>query len=150
MSSKPGKEVNRMSLSVFDDKTVLPDNEMLTQVLADSRSLWDDAIQYVGSLGSAMNGQWKYYSKKAGWSHVVKSSERTILYLIPQDAFFKASFVLGEKAVDLALGGDLPEDIKELIRQAAPYVEGRSFMFDIRTKTDLEAAKKLIDIKNSG
>ena len=89
----------------------------------------------------------KYYSKKAGWSFVVRSGKRTILYLIPQDRFFKANFVLGDKAVAATQDAGLPEDIVTLIERAAPYAEGRSFMFDIRSLDDVDSVGKLIRVK---
>jgi hypothetical protein len=136
-----------VSLSIFGEKDVMPNEKTLTEVLSDSKILWDNLQKHVATVCGNMKGQWKFYSKKASWSFVVKSGDRTILYLIPQNAFFKVNFVLGNKAVVAACTNGLPEQIITLITEATPYMEGRSFMFDVKTATDVDAAKKLIKIK---
>jgi len=136
------------SLSFFGDKAAMPTDEMLAAALAGGKIFWDGLIDYVAASCGNVAEVWKFYSKKAGWSLVVKSGARTILYLIPRDAFFKASFVLGERAVTAALAAGLPEEITALITEARPYAEGRSFMFDVKSEVDAAAAKKLVEIKN--
>jgi len=73
--------------------------------------------------------------------------KRTILYMIPNSKHFLVAFVLGEKAVERALAGDLPDSIKKLIRSAQKYVEGRGIRFEVRTKKDVEIVKQLAEIK---
>ena len=72
----------------------------------------------------------------------------SLIYLIPLDACFKVNFVFGEKAVAAAGDADLPDSIAALISQAKPYVEGRSFTFDIKTEADVDVVKKLVEIKH--
>ena len=136
-----------MPLSIFGEKTAVPNEEMITRYLADSKALWDDIKGHVIANCGNVSEQWKYYSKKAGWSLVVKSGERTILYLIPQDDFFKVNFVFGEKAAAAAETTGMPESVIIQIREATPYIEGRSFMFDVKSKANAAIAKRLIDIK---
>ena len=67
--------------------------------------------------------------------------------MIPNSKHFLVAFVLGEKAVERALAGDLPDSIKKLIRSAQKYVEGRGIRFEVRTKKDVEIVKQLAEIK---
>jgi hypothetical protein len=138
-----------MSLSIFGEKAIVPDDEMLASVLAGSKALWETAISHVEEAcgGGDLGGEWKFYSKKAGWSFVVKSGKRTIIYLIPQEGFFKVNFVFGERAVGAAEDAGLPEPIVSLMLEAKQYMEGRSFMFDVKTEADICAVKKLVIIK---
>ena len=138
-----------MSLSIFGDKAVMPNEQALTAALAGTKAVWDNIENHVALICGEQSSQWKFYSKKAGWSLVMKSGDRTILYLIPQDAFFKVNFVFGDKAVAAALASNLPEQITALITQATPYAEGRSFLFDIKTAKDADTVKNLIAIKNT-
>jgi len=138
-----------MSMSVFGEKTVIPSEEMLAGALADSMVMWEETRAHVAAICGDESGEWKFYSKKAGWSLVVKSGKRTILYLIPQDGYFKINFVFGEKAAAASMSYDLPKEVTNLIEKATPYTEGRSFMFDVKTQTDADAAKTLIKIKNA-
>lgn len=79
----------------------MPDNESLANVLGSTRSLWNRLFEYAEEKSNAL-GEWRFYSKKAGWSYVVKSGKRTLFYMIPQDGYFKLTFVYGEKAVEKA------------------------------------------------
>jgi len=138
-----------MSLSVFEEKALMPTDEMLIAVLSEARLLWDDVVSAVDELPGGVSQEWKFYSKAAGWSCVVKNGKRTILYLIPQDGFFKVNFTLGEKAVIEAQSAELPEALVSLILDAKQYMEGSSFMFDVRTSGDMESVRKLITIKSN-
>jgi len=136
-----------MSTSIFGEKTARPDEKMLAGALKGTKVLWDDIREYVEKSCGNASEEWKYYSKKSGWILVVKSGERTMLYLIPLDACLKANFVYGGKAADAAMAAGLPDRITAMISEAKVYAEGRSFMVDIASKDDAETAKKLIDIK---
>jgi hypothetical protein len=138
-----------MSLSCFGEKPLVPNEKMLTEALADSKTLWDSIKNAVASACGEMSEEWKYYSKKAGWSFIVKSGKRTILYMIPQDSFFKVNFVLGEKAVAAARTANLPDSIIALIDEATSYAEGRSIMFDVKSDVDVSVVYKLIEVKHS-
>lgn len=137
-----------MSLSMFGEKAFLPDDEMLAGVLMDSKVFWDSIKNHVAKTYGNVSDQWKYYSKSAGWTLVIKSSERTIVYLIPLKGCFKANFVFGEKAVIAAKNTNLPEAVIALILEAKPNMEGRSFMIDVKNEADLDTVIKLIEIKS--
>jgi hypothetical protein len=138
----------KVSLSIFGEKAAVPNEEALAEVLKDSVVLWYRIKDHAAAAYGNANEEWKYYSKKAGWSLVIKSGGRTILYLIPLDACFKVNYVFGEKAAADAMTAGLPEQIVTQISEAKVYAEGRSFMVDVRTKEDADIAKKLVDIKN--
>lgn len=137
-----------MSLSMFDDKAFMPNDEMLAGVLMDSKAFWDSIKNHVAKTYGNVSEQWKYYSKSAGWMLVIKSSERTIVYLIPLNGYFKANFVFGEKAVIAAKNTDLPEAVIALIFEAKLNMEGRSFMIDVKTEADIDTVTKLVEIKS--
>ena len=136
-----------MSLSIFGDKAEIPTEDALVSALGESKALWDDIKKQVETACGDYNDEWKFYSKKAGWSFVVRSGKRTILYLIPQDKYFKVNFVFGDKAVAAVQDAGLLEAIVALIMEATPYPEGRSFMFDIGFLDDVDSVRKLISIK---
>ncbi|MCL2032492.1 MAG: DUF3788 domain-containing protein [Methanomassiliicoccaceae archaeon] len=137
----------KMSLSAFGDKAVKPDEDMVLTVLGERKNLWDRVMGHIASAYKDVSGEWKFYSKDAGWTLVVKSGKRTLVYLIPLEGSFKANFVLGEKAVCAAQGSDLPPHILKAISEARPYAEGRSFMTDVKDDEDRDAVMKLIGIK---
>lgn len=136
-----------MAVSIFDDKKVIPDDSMLPPILKEAQSFWDEAIQHVQETCGAVQGEWKYYTKAAGWTYVVKYKKRTMFYLFPKDAHLQATFVFGAKAAAAAEESDLPADVKESLRNAKVYVEGRSIVILVKNTSDLEVLKKLLVIK---
>jgi hypothetical protein len=137
-----------MSLSVFEHKEIMPDDNALSKALAERKALWDGVTEHIRSNHKDVGGEWKYYSKAAGWSFVIKSGKRTLIYLIPMSGYLKANLILGENAVGAAMASGIPEQIKKKISEARQYAEGRSFMVDVKSKEDLRAVIELIGIKD--
>ena len=137
-----------MALSAFDNKAINPSENALAEVLDASFIFWNEIIKHTSANYKKVITYWKMYTKDAGWTLVVKSDKRTLTYLIPQQGVFKANFVYGEKAVKAAENANLPVSTITLIREVQQYVEGRSFMINIKTATDVETAIRLIKIKN--
>jgi len=137
-----------MSLSIFSEKALTPTEDMLSESLSNTRAIWNDALKLIDQICGDLNAEWKYYSKSAGWTLVASSKKRKMAYFIPLDGFFKVNFVFGEKALTRAKYADLPELVLISILEAKPYMEGRSFMIDIKTDVDVELFGKLLEIKN--
>ncbi|MEO1771593.1 DUF3788 family protein [Candidatus Enterococcus ferrettii] len=136
-----------MAVSIFDDKATTPDDTMLLSVLKEAQLLWNEAIHFVEQFGGITQGEWKFYTKAAGWTYVVKSNKRTMFYLIPKDAHLQATFVFGEKAVAAAEEANLPIDVLKNLRSAKAYVEGRSIAILVKDTEDLAVFKRLVTIK---
>lgn len=138
-----------MATSIFDIKTEMPDDGNIAEVLGSGKKLWDTLETHICENYEGIKTEWKFYSKKAGWSYVIKSEKRTLLYLIPQDGYFKITFVFGEKAVDEAKRANLPDGILRSIEESTPYTEGHSFMIDVKSNENIEVAKILLVIKKN-
>ena len=136
-----------MALSIFGEKAIMPSAELLSEELQESKTKWQYIENYVKETYKDISGEWKHYSKASGWIFVVKSGKRTLLYLIPLRGSFKVNFVFGENAVVKARNTDLPKQIISSILEAKSYVEGRSFMLEVKTKQDIKTIKKLLKIK---
>lgn len=136
-----------MATSLFSDKAIIPDDNMVDIALTHKKAFWDELKAYVLENYQDVNQSWKYYSKKAGWSLVFKTKNRTLFYFIPCDGYFKISLVLGEMAVKAAEQSSIPEYIKEAISVAIPYVEGKSFFVDVKDEKVLNAIFTLLKIK---
>lgn len=136
-----------MSLSVFEDKQFKPSHEDVATVLGETKVLWDYIVNYIEKEYGQFTEEWKHYGKASGWTLLLKLKKRTILYLFPQNGYFIIQFVYGEKAIEKALGSDLPEVIMARIKAAPFYVEGRSFRVDVHCASDVNWIKKMIDMK---
>lgn len=136
-----------MSTSIFDEKLKKPNESDISEVLGDIKSLWDELKKYVYDNYEAIKEDWKFYSKKSGWTLLYKQKDKTLLYFIPCDGYFKVLFVFSEKAVKRAVESSLPNSIISLIEGANLYAEGRSFFIDIKEESDLQYVRTLLEIK---
>ena len=136
-----------MATSIFEDRGTVPDEVMVTSALADTYVIWKELRNYVEDNYSSVNEEWKNYGKSSGWVLLMKIKKRTLFYMIPKDGYFSLNFVLGGKAVAAAEESPLSEEIKEKIRSATPYVEGRSVSIDISSRDLIESVKLMMAIK---
>ena len=136
-----------MAASIFDDKATIPNDAMVDTVIANTNGLWNTLKSHVLISYPGINQEWKFYSKKAGWSLVFKQNKRTLFYFVPCGGYFMIAFVLSEKAEKIAEQSSIPEHIKKIIASAASYVEGKSFFVDVKDEKDLEPVFTLLKIK---
>ncbi|MCL2810310.1 MAG: DUF3788 domain-containing protein [Clostridia bacterium] len=137
-----------MAVSFFDDKSIMPQDDMVADALGNTHALWDEIKGHVQNTYPAITGEWKHYGKAAGWSYKLLSKKRNLLFFVPLKDCFRLRIGLGERGVACVEADDiLPEEIKEAFRAATPYVEGRSIDIDISRHEQLEIIKRLLHIK---
>jgi hypothetical protein len=115
--------------------------------LGKSKALWDALLTHLAEQYPGVQNEWGFAGAKHGWSLRLKHKKRTILYLTPQRESFLVSFALGERAVVAAEQSTLPAHVLDAIRSARQYAEGRGVRIDVRQRGDVDAIKKLIEIK---
>jgi len=133
-----------MAVSIFDSKAVVPDDSMIADVLGESYPLWVELQNHVRDNFPNVTCEWKHYGKSSGWVLKLLSKKRNLLFLIPKSGCFRVRFGISEKAVTDVETADLPDVIKEAVRVATPYAEGRSIDLDI----SLNDAKVLAYVKD--
>ena len=138
---------DEMSLSAFGEKAAVPDDDKVASVLGGAKGLWDKLKEHTARSYEDVSEEWKFYSKAAGWTLLIKSGKRTLLYLIPQEGLFKVSFVFGERALKAAEDADIPADVRKTISEAQRYVEGSTFMIGVRDMNDVGTIIELIRVK---
>ena len=138
-----------MSLSFFGEKSIIPNNVMVEDALGNNKLLWDDLESRIVDSYADIGTEWKFYSKKAGWSLLVKQKKRTLLYLVPLKNYFKVWFVFGRRAVDTAKEADLPKEVIDKICESRAYVEGTLFDIDVRDSEDIKIILTLLQIKTN-
>jgi hypothetical protein len=136
-----------MAMSVFDDKSKKPTGQALARALGRQYQLWCDIAEYVIKKYPKAIEEWKYPGAKYGWSFRLKDKKRNIIYMTPSDGGIMAGFMFGDKGVDAVQASSLPQQIKDELRNAKKYVEGRVLRLQVRNKTDVANIKTLVDIK---
>lgn len=136
-----------MATSIFADKASIPDEQSLAEALGRSSNYWNQLKRFLSTEYAPLSEEWKFYSYKSGWSLKVMRKKRTILYMIPCKKHFWVTFVLGDKAKEVALKAALPASVLEVIRSAKKYMEGTGFSVEVRVRDDLATVEKLAAIK---
>jgi hypothetical protein len=135
-----------MDTSIFSNKSVVPDDEMLISAIGSSKSTWDVIREFVHSQYPAAISEWKYPGQKYGWSFRLKDKKRVIIYLLPREGSFLVAFMFGEKAYRQIMESSVSQDIKQGLSEAKVYAEGRGIRLEANSGS-IEDIKTLILIK---
>ena len=136
-----------MAVSIFDDKSILPDDNKLDEVLKETRPFWIALENHLKQTHGSISPEWKFYGQKYGWQLKMLKKKRNLCFLIPMEGYFRVVFVFGDKAVVEVENSDLPEYIIDTLKNARKYMEGRGIQIEVRSLADLEHVKKLVEIK---
>jgi len=136
-----------MSSSIFDDKTIKPDDKMLSEAIGETSEIWDEIKQQLKSQYGDLIEEWKFYGKKSGWILKTLKKKRNLFFFLPVKDYFKITFVFGDKAVAVIEQSDLPEHIKVTLRNARKYAEGRGIQIEVKSSDEIEIIRKLVEIK---
>lgn len=135
--------------SIFTDKTIEPTKKDLEQALGTTFSIWESLAEFTRISYPNCTEAWHFSGDKYGWSFRISDKKRVLLYLLPRDGFFKTAFVFGQKATDEILKSDITENIKNELKAAKVYAEGRGIRIEVTNNADFDDLKKLITIKIS-
>ncbi len=136
-----------MEISVFTDKSIQPDNDLLAQALGENGKFWEALKKHIMENHGDTKEEWKFYSAKYGWTLKTLLKKRNLFFFTPLNGYFRIGFVFGDKAVAAVEQSDLPDNIKTELKNARKYAEGRGFVIVVKNMNDVENVQKLIDIK---
>lgn len=136
-----------METSVFTNKSVTPDNNMLETATGSLYPAWKEIRDYAVQAYPLAREEWNFPGAKYGWSFRIKDKKRAIIYLLPREGYFLVAFVFGAKATLAALNSGISDEIKSAIGSAKVYAEGRGIRIEVRNLSLIGDIKQLIDIK---
>ena len=136
-----------MEISVFTDKSIQPDNDLLAQALGENGIFWQTIKQHIKEKHGDTKEEWKLYSAKYGWTLKTLLKKRNLFFFTPLDKYFRIGFAFGDKAVAAVEQSDIPDNIKTELKNARKYAEGRGIAIVVKNQEIVENVKKLIDIK---
>jgi len=133
----------------FDDKTIKPNDDLLSKKIGKSFEYWVEIQKYVKSNYENIIEEWKFYGKKYGWQLKTLLKKRNLFFLIPSESSFKITFIFGDKAVEAIKQSNISDELKSAVVEAKKYAEGRGLPIIIKNKKYLPDIKTLIRIKVS-
>lgn len=136
-----------MTDCVWADKLEIPDNKKLAKILGPAYKYWQELKNYLEKNWGPVIEEWKFYGQKSGWILKTLRKNRNLFFLVPMNNYFKITFVFGDKAVEAVEKSDLPKEIKNTLKNARKYMEGRTIQIEVKLPADIENIKKLLEIK---
>jgi hypothetical protein len=134
--------------NAFVEKPKKPTSAELAAALGPAaKALWDQLLAGLAERCEIDGQEWSSYSRKAGWSLRVKHKQRIIVYLSPCRGCFRASFALGDKALQTARQSGLPPGVVKILDQAKKYAEGTAVRIEVKAAKDLAIVEKLAAAK---
>ncbi len=134
-------------ISIFTDKSIIPNNEDLVAHLGATYTLWNQIIEFVYQQYPNGKEDWNFPGKNYGWSFRIKDKKRAIIYFLPRENYFKVAFVFGQKALDQILETNIADSIKNDLLSAKKYAEGRGIRIDVKNENVIPDIQNLIEIK---
>jgi hypothetical protein len=135
--------------SVFMDKSAIPTDNDLNEKLGPAFALWQSLKKYINDHVPHPAEEWNFPGKNYGWSFRMKSKKRNIIYFLPRQGFFMVAFVFGPKAFEKVMESQVNEDIKNELRNATVYAEGRGVRITVDNESVYNDIYTLLDIKLS-
>ena len=120
-----------------------PSDSELKAVLGEAYSAFQALVSRAGP-GAA---EWRRYTKNSPWVLKVSQGKRSLFYARPDSGHFKVTVLLGGRAVEAALAGQVSKRLHESIRKAKVYPEGRPVTVAIKRLSDLGKVEELIAAK---
>jgi hypothetical protein len=133
--------------TLFSDKLLQPTDEMLALALGETKEIFDAIVLFIETEFGESHIEWKHYGAKIGWSIKVFNKNRNVMFVGPEDGYFRIAFAFGQKAYLEIIDSNLPDIIKLQLTESKVYVEGRPLRLEIRNQTDVEPLWQLINIK---
>ena len=136
-----------MAEYLFLDKTAEPNEDQLKEVLLNSYKYWVEIQKEISSKYGEIFPEWKFYTKKTGWTRKTLLKKRNLFFFKPYQNNFELTFVFGEKAVSKIEKSDVSIELVQKLLSAKKYAEGKGLSVKVSKKSDLKNIFKLIDIK---
>lgn len=130
-------------------KTKGPTVKDVASELGPAQAVWDAISAALAERFKGLALEWKPSKSSFGWMCLAKHKKKTLLYMTPDKGKIQAAVVLGERAAGAALASGLPEAIKDMIRQARPYAEGRGIRFPVSSAADVDLVAELVAVKTA-
>ena len=134
---------------ILNDKNTKPTDAVFKSKVGSAFKYYKEIENHILKNYDSIKKEWKYYGQKNGWLLKIFYKNRNLLFIIPSKSFFRIVFVFGDRAVKTIEESEIKDYLKEAIKAARKYAEGRSLSIDIKDDIYIEDIKSLIEIKKT-
>lgn len=131
------------------DKTNKPTEHQILRVLGEqAQDAWLDITTFIEDHYD-FEPETVFYGTKYGWTIRYRRSGSTLCSLFPEKGGFTVLITLGKKESEkvLSILDDLSSKTRKIIKEAKQLRDGRWLWIRLRTITDTDDIKKLIQVK---
>lgn len=93
--------------------------------------------------------EWRTYGRNSGWVLKLVEGTRTMCYVQPAHEAFRTTVILGKAAAETALASAVSPDVKDAIRDARVYVEGRPVPLMVSDRSGVADVLMLLEAKRA-
>jgi hypothetical protein len=133
--------------SVFLDPRSAPGARELERALGKCAAPWQALVDGLVEAHPPLAPAWSWSGKSHGWILKLARRGKALVYLVPGEGGFAASFALREKAHEAALARKWPAAVLEALRDAREFREGRHVRLELRKAADLAAVRALVALQ---
>jgi hypothetical protein len=134
--------------SIFEDKAIMPNEEMTAAALGGASHIWDAIKSHVLTHYENITFEWKFANKKSGWALTIRKKSRVLFYFVPGNGYFRLVMIFGGKALEAIAQTSLPGHIAGMIADATVCAAGHTCYIDVQQEADIEPILALIKIKD--
>ena len=136
-----------METIVLNDKSVMPNEQIVFSIIGDKHILWQKIMKYLHDNHTDITEVWRYYNDGKSWLFRTMKKEKTIFWIRVLEDTFRIAFYFGDKAEPMIEQSDLPEGIKNDFRNAKRFNTTRGISIEMADPADVDNAIKLIELK---
>ena len=136
-----------MEKPCLNNKDEYPNDEVLSHYLGKVKNTWDSFIDFINESYPLFSSQWRYYKDGKNWLYKITKKKKTICWISIYHNKFKTTFYFPDKVEELITASKLKKEYIDQFIHGKKYGKIRGITIEIKKLTDLNATKKLIEIK---
>lgn len=136
-----------MSFSCLVDKTALPDDQVVFDLLGEASNAWREIESYL--VERKAKPAFKFYGKNYGWALRFVKSGKSIIALYPTTRDFYLQIILNAEQEQTILEKIQNDEVKRVISSTPRAYEGKWIFIKYSDFKNVEEIKKMVDIRMS-
>jgi hypothetical protein len=122
-------------------KLKAPTDAELKRMLGESYAEYQNLLE----LTAPYPHEWMFYGPKYGWKIKIIGKAKVLLYLTPQENFFRLGFAVRDAEREALLKSKLPDATKEQLKLAKRYPEGYPLLLGVSKKDDMGKVRLVVE-----
>ena len=135
-----------MEKPCLNDSDEYPDDEVLRRCLGEVKAIWDSFLALIAESYPSFTAEWRYYRDGKSWLYKI-TKKKTVCWVSVYADTFKVAFYFSDKAEALIATSRLKKTYIDQFLHGKRYGKIRGVTVTVKKSTDLNAIRKLIDIK---